>query len=755
VGQLLDPRGAAETHPSGSGGGVVFETKLRGYHPSPEVLPRPRLSETLAEARPALILLAAPPGFGKTTLLGQWRELDDRQFAWLTADSSDNDPFVFWAGVVAAIRQVKRGFRAAAEIALRSARVDVLDALVPLIVHELEAIKGEIVLVLDDYQLIENPACHESLAFFLEWKPNTVEVAVATRADPPIPISKLRATGELLELRAVDLCFTAEEEATFLNDKLRLELAPQTLGVLHDRTEGWPAGVYLASLSLRNASDQAAFVDGFGGSNRHVVDYLTEVVLAMLDAEQRDFLVETSILRTICAPLCDAVTARGGSAEMLAELERANLFLIPLDDHREWYRYHPLFAGLLQGRLAERGQGAAQELHRRASAWLADAGYTEEAVRHAIAVGEVETATNLVVEKWLSHPLVHLGRGEMVLQWLEPFPPRAVREDRRLALVNAWALSMLHRPEEADAALEIVETAAPDEALPDGTSFEAIVALLRACFPRDNVGRAMEAATQPPELESRLSDWWQPTSLFAGGWAQYRAGQPEDASRRLERAALLGGRLQQWLLVSAAQGILARIALAAGEVEEAEVWASEAVNIVEARRLSEEPGSGFAYVALGAVRARQGLVDQAAELIECGLVRLRARGAQLDLADALLVLAPVQRALGTSTEARALVESAKSLIEASPDPGILHDRLEDVARALTPAHRRIEGDSDLTERELEVLRYLAEGLPKRDIGKVLFLSYNTIHSHTKSIYQKLRVSSRQAAIERARELGAL
>jgi LuxR family maltose regulon positive regulatory protein len=719
------------------------------------MLPRPRLSETLEEARPALVLLAAPPGFGKTTLLGQWRAVDERPFGWLTADSSDNDPFVFWAGVVEAIRQVKRTFRGAAEIALRSSRVDVLDVLVPLIVHELEAIKGEIVLVLDDYQLIENPACHEALVFFLDWKPSNVEVAVSTRADPPIPISKLRAAGELLEFRAVDLCFTAEEEATFLNDKLRLELAPKTLGTLHDRTEGWPAGIYLASLSLRNSSDRAAFVDGFGGSNRHVVDYLTEVVLGMLDADRRDFLIETSILRTICAPLCDAVTAQGGSAEMLAELERANLFLIPLDDHREWYRYHPLFAGLLRGRLAEREPGAAQKLHRRAAAWLAEAGYTDEAVWHAIAAGEVETATNLVVDRWLSHPLVHLGRGETVLQWLEPIPSRALQEDPRLALVNAWALSMFDRPEEAAAALEVVETTGPNEALPDGSSFEAMVTLLRACFPWDDVGRALEAARQTPAPESALSAWWQPALLFAGGWAQYRVGQPQDARRSLEQAALLGGRLQQWLLVSASQGILARIALAAGEVEEAEVWASEALNTVEALGLSEEPGSGFAFVGLGAVHARQGLIDQAAALIECGLVRLRARGAQLDVADALLVLAPVRRALGTSTEARGLVEAARSLIEASPDPGLLHERLEDVARALTPPHRRIEGDSDLTERELEVLRYLAEGLPKRDIGNVLFLSYNTIHSHTKSIYQKLRVSSRPAAIERARELGAL
>jgi LuxR family maltose regulon positive regulatory protein len=756
VPELLDSRGATEADRSASAGSFLFETKLRGYRPSPEMLPRPRLSESLEESRPGLVLFAAPPGFGKTTLLGQWRELDQRPFAWLTADSSDNDPFVFWASVVAAIRQVKRSFGGAAEIALRrSSRGEVLDALVPLIVHELESINGEIVLVIDDYQVIANQPCHESLAFFLDWKPNNIEVAISTRSDPPIPISKLRAAGELLEFRAVDLCFTAEEETSFLNEALRLQLAPKTLGILHDRTEGWPAGVYLASLSLRNASDPVAFVDGFGGSNRHVVDYLTEVVLTMLDTEQRDFLVETSILETMCAPLCDAVTARGGSAAMLAELERANLFLLPLDDHREWYRYHPLFGGLLQSRLTEREVGAAQELHRRASAWLADAGYTEEAVRHAIAAGEMEAATNLVVEKWLSHPLIHLGRGEAVIPWLEPIPSRALHDDPRLALVEAWAMSMLHRREEAAEALEVVETIGPKRALPDGSSVEAVVSLLRACFPWDDVGQAVQAAKETRELEGALSPWWQPASLLATGRANYLAGQPENARRPLEQAALLGGRLHQWLIVSAAQGIRARISLARDELEEAEVWASEAVHTIEVRGLSDEPGSGIAYVALGAVRARQGLIDQAAELIERGLVRLRARGEQLDMADALLVLAPVRRILATLAEARGLVEDARALIEGSANPGMLYERLEEVARTLTPAHRRIEGDSELTEREVEVLRYLAEGLAKRDIGKVLFLSYNTIHSHTKSIYQKLRVSSRQAAIERARELGAL
>ena len=751
----LDRRSATEAVRTVPGASLLFETKLRGYRPSAETVTRPRLTDRLVEARPELALFAAPPGFGKTTLLGQWRELDSRPFAWLTFDSSDNDPFVFWAGVIAAIRRVTKGFGGTAEIALRSARVDVLDALVPLIVHELESIKDELVLVLDDYQAIENEECHDSLAFFLDWKPRNVEVALSTRGDPPIPVAKLRARGELLELRAVDLCFTAQEEATFLNEALDLALTPTTLETLHERTEGWPAGVYLASVSLRNASDRGAFVEGFGGSNRHVADYLTEVVLSMIDAHRRDFLVETSILETLCASLCDAVTGRNDSAETIDELEHANLFLIPLDDHREWYRYHPLFAGLLQGKLGERGSSAAVELNRRASTWLAEGGYTDAAVQHSIAASEVEAAADLVVEEWLANPLVHLGRGEDVLKWLEPIPSPALEEDPRLELIKGWGMAMLDRRDEAADALEAAAAADPSQTLPDGSSLRAVVTLAAALFPGDDVGLALQAAEESEAHGDRLSAWWQPASRLGNGWARYRAGDTGDARAALEAAVLQGNRLRQWLLVSVAKALLARIALAGGDVEEAEAWATDALTTVESHDLTTEPGAGFAYVALGAVRARQGAVDIAAELLESGLVRLRARGGRLDIADALLVLAPVRRALGTSTDARGLVDASRILIEGSADPGVLHSRLEEVARALTPPHRRIEGDSELTERELEVLRYLAEGLPKRDIGNVLFLSYNTIHSHTKSIYQKLRVSSRQAAIERARELGAL
>jgi len=732
---------------------VLFEAKFEGVRCSGEILARPRLTQLFAQARPALVLLAAPPGFGKTTLLGQWRELDGRAFACISLDTTDNDPVVFWRYLVEAIRRVEPSFGAAALSALAAPRVDVVHAVVPAVLSELESVSDEIVLVLDDYQVIESRACHDSVAFFLERRPRNVTLALSTRADPPIAIGRLRATGELLELRAVDLCFTREEEAEFLNETLELGLCAESVAVLHERTEGWPVGVHLASLSLRKVSDRAAMIARFGGSSRHVVDYLAEVVLDTLDPEPRQFLLETSVLESMCGPLCDVVTGREDSADLLLEIERANLFLVPLDDRREWYRYHQLFAEVLQNQLLRRDADHARELHRRASRWLAGEGSTFEAVRHAIAAGEVEAAARLVAERWVS--LLVLGRAETILRCLEVFPAGLVERDAQLSLVEAWALSMLNRRGEALEALGRVEGAGGVEHLPDGSSLEALTALVRAWFPCGDAQGMLAAATRAHELEGERRSVWQPVVLLALGWARYFGGEPYEARSPLQEAALLATRASQWPLACLAKAVLSRVCLAADDVAGAGSAAREAMEIVEEHGLADQPGSGLAYTALGAVLARDSELDEGARLLARGLERLRVRGEELYVADALLALAPVSRAAGAREEARTLLAEARALIEGCPDPGMLRERLEEVTRTIVPAHRRIDGDSELTERELEVLRYLADGLPKREIGDALFLSFNTIHSHTKSIYQKLRVSSRQAAVERARELGAL
>jgi ATP/maltotriose-dependent transcriptional regulator MalT len=737
----------------GGNGAGLLETKLRGFSPSPEMIVRPRLSARLLGSPASFVLFAAPPGFGKTTLLAQWRDLDERPFAWFTADAADNDPVSLWTGIVEAIRRVRPDFGDSAEVALKARHVDVHDALIPVVVRELESLDCELALVLDDYHAIDSAACHESLAYFMETKPSGVQLVVSSRADPPIPVAKLRAEGRLLELRALDLCFTKEEGAAFLNEQLGLGLAPETLAVLHERTEGWPAGVYLASLSLRHAPDPDRFVSEFDGSNRHVVDYLTEVVLGSLDARQRDFLLQTSILDSFSAPLCDAVTGKHGSAARLAELERANLFLVPLDDRRERYRYHQLFADLLRSQLAQREPGLVPKLHRRAYEWLAQEGDTDAAVRHALAAGAVDEASVLIASQWLADPNGNLDGPEKLLRRLEGFPAETFLEDARLALVHGWALSLAGRRADADEPLAVAERGGV--ALPDGTAVEDAAVVVRACFAWGDAAGARAAAEAAATLEDRLPATWHPLWLLALGRAHYFCGDHDSAKPALQWAVSSANHIERPLLAATAQGYLARIELAADNVEAAEKAARGAMQILEAHDLTDQPAAGSVHIALGAMLARLDQMQDAGDVLVRGLARLRRRGDVLEIADGLLVYAPVRRTLESLASARGLVEEARILLAECIDPGAVGLALEEVARSLTPAHRRIEGGSELTERELEVLRYLAEGVPKRDIGRALFLSYNTIHSHTKSIYQKLRVSSRDAAVARARELGAL
>ena len=719
-------------------------------HASPNAVSRPRLTGLLEGASPSLVLLAAPPGFGKTTVLAQWSELDDRPFAFVSLAHGENEPGAFWRSIVEALHEAAPDVGESTLAALDAPRV-VEDAAVPALLGDLEALDDELVLVLDDYQAVESRACHDSLASFLEAAPDNLTVTISTRADPPIPLARLRVLGELLELRATDLGFTVEEEAEFLNGALELELSQESLARLHERTEGWPAGVQLAALSLAGVGDRAAFVEHFGGSSRHVVDYLTEIVLDRLEPELRTFLLETSILDALTTPLCDAVTKRSDSEELLGRAEQANLFVIPLDDRREWYRYHQLFAEVLRNELLRSDPERVPNLHRRAFAWLAGADYTYDAMRHAVAVGETEAAGALLLERW--RPAFARTRAESTLRCLGALPPEAIRRDARLGTVETWALSMLNRRQEAKLALESMQATGSE--LADEQTVEIGTALVHACFPNGNVKQMLSAARRLDRLSEEYPPEWRPVTLIALGWAQFFSGHLGSVRKPVEEAIALAPQFGHWLAVAVGKSLLARVCLASGDVDTAEELAREAEEVLESEGLIIRPSAGLVDVALGAAAAARDELPEAVELLGRGRAKLRVRGEELLLADALLTSAPVLRAAGHLDDARAALEEARGLIDHCPEPGALRDRLEEVAHALTPAHRRISPDSDLTERELDVLRYLAQGLSKREIGDALFLSFNTIHSHTRSIYQKLRVSSREAAVDRARQLGAL
>ena len=722
----------------------------------------PRLRSTTIERAALLrrlsshrgpVLVVAPPGFGKSTLLGQWGGSAELPLAWVSLDAADNDPMLFWNYVVAALQAIEPAVSLTAPAGILGKR-DFVDAVVPRLLNELASLDRDVVLVLDDYHVITSSACHRSVELFLTREPANVHIVVSSRVDPPFPLGTLRARGELLELREADLAFTAQETRRFLNDSLGLGLSPGAATALHEHAEGWPAGLYLAYLSLRDAADREGAVAGFGGSTRHVSDYFKEVALDALAPPVRDFLVETSILERMSGPVCDATIGRSGSAELLVELERGNLFLTALDDHREWYRYHHLFADLLRAELRRRPVERRRELHRNAFAWLAAAGRVGEAIRHAVEAGEVETAARLVAENYLS--TIEWGGYATVAAWLGAFPRRVVTGDARLSVVEAWVASFQGRRDAAEAALQNAIDAGYEGPLPDGTSsIDATAALLRAGFPWGNVGEMLTAARRAFELEGHRESMWRVTVHVQLGWALALAGRTDEARPLLERGAVLAPRTEQWLNAVGADCLLAYVDLEAGDVRSAEQWARRAMEVVESQGLADTATAAWAAATLGAVLARGADRDEGERLLTFGIDRMRAATEPVLVVQVLLALTDALATRGGTDEARLALDEAKEIIDACVDPGAFADRWEEVSRRLATSTRSPVDSAELTKREMEILRMLPTRLSQREIGRRLFVSYNTVHSHIRSIYLKLGVSSRVYAVAPTREQGLL
>ena len=367
------------------------------------LVPRPRLIERLDRGTASkLMLVSAPAGFGKTTLLTEWlaagpaAPAGQRLAAWLSLDRGDNDPASFWTYVIAALRTVASGVGESALALLQAPRPPPIETVLTALLNDLGATAAEIVLVLDDYHVIDARDVQDGMAFLLDHLPPWLHVVIASRADPALPLARWRARGELAETRAAGLRFTPDEAAAYLNEMMGLQLTARDVAALEGRTEGWIAALQLAALSMQGRDDVAGFIAGFAGDDRYVVDYLAEEVLQRQPEHVQHFLLQTSILGRLSGPLCDAVTGQGGGKAMLAALDRGNLFLVPLDDRRRWYRYHQLFADVLQARLLDEQPGQVPGLHRRASAWYQQNGEPSAAIGHALAAEDFGRAADLV-----------------------------------------------------------------------------------------------------------------------------------------------------------------------------------------------------------------------------------------------------------------------------------------------------------------------------------------------------------------------
>lgn len=679
-----------------------------------DAVERPRLQARLDEGGAGLLtVVGAPAGFGKTTLLAQWATAR-RDVAWLSLDEDDAVPAALWAGMAAALERIRPGSGGKAVESTPAAIARLLERARPA------------ALVLDAYERIVGSAAEEALWQLVRERP-PLQLVLSGRAEPTLPLATARARGELLEIRAGDLRLSPEEAVEFVRRPGRGSLGADAETEMVERCDGWAAALRLA---VR---------EGVGGGwGAQVRELVTDEILAGRDAE-REFLVRTAILDELSGPLCDAVLETDGSDELLDRLAAGNL-LVERTAGGGAYRLERAARHVLVAEL-ERGDPAlARELHRRAAAWHGAHGPPGAAVEHLLACGETKAATRAFGRSWPA--VVDAGGRERALGWLERLP--ADPADARLALARGWLLRLDGRRAESEAWLDAARTAVPPRAR--RTVVQATV-LARAVLPWDDVGRGLALARRARRSESAgprraLAAW-------ALGWTSWWSGDSDAAATALAEAR--GGPL---LVRIAADAVLARIALERGDERRAAELVERAAAEVDDHGLADLPELGMLATAAALLAARRGDRSAALAELERGVRLRRAWGHPLETVDALLAAAPVVAAELGRRPAADLLAEARRLLAVCPDPGVLPDRLAEASHAALPRPGSSRShDDELTPRERTVLALLVQGRSKREIAEELYVSFNTVHSHTKAVYRKLGVSSRGEAIERARELG--
>jgi LuxR family transcriptional regulator, maltose regulon positive regulatory protein len=681
---MAEPRAARTAEVAVSGHDVLLATKLHLPRPRPGFVPRPRLAARLDEglAR-GLVLVCAPAGYGKTVALADWARRSGRPVAWLSLDAGDNDPVRFWRHVVAAMDLARPGVAGRVLPLFGPPPPSLFDGPVTALINQLatQPGDGEPILVLDDYHLIDAGPVHESLLFLLEHLPPGLQVVLASRSDPPLPLGRLRARGQLAELRAAELRFTAAEAAALLQrvaGGAGGALSGADVAALTARTEGWAAGLQLAGLSLRGQADPAGFVASFSGGHRFVLDYLTGEVLERLDGQVRDFVLETSVLERLSGELCDAVTGRTGSQALLEQVEQAGLFLMPLDEVRGWWRYHHLFAGLLRARLQAERPARAVALHRAAAAWHAERDLAGDAVRHALAAGDTVWAARLIEQHF--DATYHRGQRATIHRWLAALPAGLVHTRPRLELAQAWMAVVGGHVEAANVALDAAQRASAPAAEepfePSAGRAASLLANTRAAITIARGwlawlhGNADGAAALASQALGELTDGDRLlTSLgqLELALADRLRGRLDDAERGFT-ASLAGWRAagERGSAVSVCD-LLGRVHLARGRLDAALGAFQLALEIATEPGWPALPVAGIAYAGMAEVEYQRDELDAALSHVTEGIARLRAVNHTAPMATGLARLAWIRQAAGDAAGALEAIGEAE---RAAPSPAV-------------------------------------------------------------------------------------
>ena len=696
-------------------------------------------------------MVTGPAGSGKTTLLAQCHATESCA-AWLSVESVDNDPVAFWLGMITALRSVWWDFGAAYRDRLGAAGPGVVDDIVTLVCNELAERQAPVHLFLDDVHVIDNVASLRSLHRFLGAVPLHVRVTIASRRSAPVPLARLRANGDLVEIDASDLKLSPSEARQLLSPFVT-SLDQTEIDLLVDRTEGWAVGLRLAGLAAAGSADAHALVEGFRGTDRDVADYLLSEVLGSLSDDERRFLLETSILDELTGDLCDAVAARTGSAGLLIDLDRANALVIPLDRDDRWFRYHHMLGELLTAELRRTRPDDECRLHRRAFEWMRDHGNIEAAVRHGLAADEADAAADLLCEKWAG--MMHSGRTETLRVLIARFPPGIVEGHQPLAMAAAGVNAMAGHATTARRWLRAAERATYSGPRPDGIANTASsVALTRGTLALDGIDAALADGRTALELEPEGSPARSLAATLVGRSLVIR-GDIDASKEHLEEVVRLGGtNLRAYAMAELALGQLGR-GDAEGALRDAhaasellhdaggdDLFMAATAHAVTALAAIALGDAGTARTALAAARRPMAAVGQAMPL---------------DATHTRLLLARASLALDDVDTAGVLLRDAQQVLDSVEDVGVMRAQHGELVAQLNRMQPRVEADAvdELTERELEVLGLLPSPLTIREIAEELFVSRNTVKTHTRRVYRKLSASSRDEAVLIARDRGLL
>jgi LuxR family maltose regulon positive regulatory protein len=698
-----------------------------------------------------LILLVAPAGYGKTTLLAQWAQTKGGRAAWLSADHRDNDPAVLLTYLTATLDGVEAIDRALLRMLTPPSPPD---AVLRLLASVLRSMTKPTCLILDHAEAITNRECLDALTELALAVPPGSQFVIASRADLPLPTARLRAEGAILEIRAHELAME-EEEASLLLHESGVDFRGDEVTDLVERTEGWPAGLYLAALAVNAGTPPTEAVFSFTGDDRFMGDYLRSEFLDRVSRAEVSFLTRTSILDHMCGSLCDATLNLRGSDRMLERLDSRNLLVVPLDHRREWYRYHQLFRQLLYAELSRREPDMIPLLHLRAAAWFEGNGAVEAAIEHAQAANDANWVGRLVLE-WMQ-PVWASGRVDTVLKWLEWLEDKTwVEHYSAVAAHGALIFGMLGRPGAAERWAAAAERTASSAILPNGDTTEGVLFFMRAVLCRRGVAqmRADARAALDALSPSSLHRWGM---LHTEGVSHLVEGDPAKADAILAHAADIATASDAAPAVALTLAVRAIAAIELGDWPSAEALTDESLAIVRNGQFDSYWTSALVYACGARIAANRGDVAEAREWA-AKAARLRpllTYALPVVSVRSLLELGRAYLALGDSSGVVAVIRQAQDIIQQRPELGLLPQQVAELRGELNAEPVRIGGASSLTAAELRLLPLLPTHLTLKEIGERLYLSRNTVKTQAASVYRKFGVSSRSDAVIRMHDLGLL